>query len=271
MAILKVAKPGGSIDDAEKNLVMTSERSCMIEFASGSDSVTTSGGSATKNISNQLGYFADYFIFVRDPDNTDRWFPINNEISLNVDVFSDVGKYVESHLTTSNLVLRIYQGSEIGDKTYNFFYIIHANRPDNAVGTGNSNVSGKLRIAKDGYNAETETDARNMKFFSGKNVPKVDVNLSGNNSLTVSARVDEFTYRLGSVAINNNLGYVPVCYVVDSSNGAMFPAVGIPRDGEDLILNYYITSTQLVITAINPADFSQTVNFKYKILRDKII
>jgi hypothetical protein len=51
MPIFKIAKPGGSVTDAEKNLVFTSNRPCIIEIQSGTQAVST-----TAEITHNLGY-----------------------------------------------------------------------------------------------------------------------------------------------------------------------------------------------------------------------
>jgi len=269
MAVIKVAKTGGAVTDEEKDLAFTSDRDCLIEFARGTSSITTSG-SGSVNITNTLGYLCNYFVFVRDPDNTSRWFPMNCDFSLNPDVIFGDAKIINTYLTTSNLVVTVNHSYETS-KTFNLFYIIHSNTPDNLTGTGKDNVSGKVRVAKPGYDASTETDARNMQFYSGKNVPQPIIEDS--DSLTIGARpdpLDEYVFTLATKTITHNLGYVPVAYVFDT-DGAMFPAQRVEARGADnLILNYYVTSTQLVIAVMNPASFSQTCNFKYKIMKDKI-
>lgn len=253
MAILKIAKPGVSVSDAEKDLVFTSGRNCSIELFEGYVDVTTDEfGYGQNTFTHNLGYRPQYFCFVRDPLNTENWYP-NQDGYMGCSVAAD----------TTKLYFTINY-KEV-NSTYRVRYSIHANQLENGTGTGNSNVSGKLRIAKPGFDASTETDARNMKFFSGKNVYKVDSTLSGSTSLLI----DDF---INFKTITHNLGYVPMVFILNDSDydisdfGQMLPS-GF-GDG----LSYYINSTEFVIIAedLFGGTPPHTKTFKYKILRDKI-
>lgn len=254
MAIMKIAKPGGSIYDSEKDLSFTSDRGCIIELFSGYiDIVTDVNGLGTGQFTHNLGYRPTYYCFVRDPLNTGNWYPHQDGymgLSANVD--------------TTKLYLDIYY-KEV-NSTYKVFYQIFGNQQENSVGSGNNNVSGKIQIAKSGYIAGEETDARNMIFFSGKSVYKVDTNLSSNTSVTINDFIVEKT-------IPHNLGYVPVVFVLnDSSYGSPLGQM-LPSSTFEPSFSYYINSTNLVIITsdyISGGSPPFNVTFKYKILRDKI-
>lgn len=236
--VLKIAKIGGdALTDADKDLVMTSDKACMIELLSGSQTIT-----GTTDISHNLGYIPSYFVFTKGrnfEDTEDAWYV----------------KYLGTRIDTTKLYIDLF----FGESSEDIFYIIYGNRQDNAVGTGNSNVTGNLRIAKSGYDATTETDIRNMKFVSGKNVTKIDTALSGTTSGTVAT--DDYTI----FTITHNLGYFPICYVMCSTFGQTLPVA------EPIEISYYVTTTKLVIYV---ADYSggdsYTATFKYIITRDKI-
>lgn len=254
MGVLKIAKAGGNaLTDSEKNLVMTSDRSCLVELFSGTVDITTNGsGYGSTSFTHNLGYRPVYYCFARDPLNTSRWYPHHDGTLACITSVDTTKLYVTINYKEPS-------------KTYRVFYSIFGNNLDNSTGTGNNNVSGKLRIAKDGYDARTETDARNMKFFSGKNTLKIDTAKSG----SVTQTVDDF---VAITTITHNLGYVPMAFVLATSpynqmlpnSSLLFPT-----------FTYYITSTTLVIETtdlfydselMDPYD----ITFKYKILRDKI-
>lgn len=245
MATLKIAKPGGNAEnDAEKDLAFTSERACLIEFDSG---IVNLGAGGSNEITHNLGYRPTVYAFIKGRDlgdTKDVWFPHQGGATT-----------VITSVDTTKLYLS-------GDANADVFYIIFSNQQENGTGTGNNNVSGKMKIAKSGYSAETEQDARNMKFFSGKNVFKIDNNLSD----TVTFAIDTLDFTVHE--ITHNLGYVPVCFVLCSTTGQMLPnsAAVFPT------LDYYIDSTKLTIYTLDlSGNPSYNLTFKYKILRDKII
>lgn len=238
MTKAKISKTGGNAEtDAIKDLVLTSDKACMIELLSGSQTIT-----GTTEITHGLGYIPSYFVFTKGrnlADTEDAWYV----------------KYLGTRIDTSKLYIDLYEGetSEV------IYYIIYGNRQDNAVGTGNSNVTGKLKISKDGYDAETETDIRNMKFVSGKNVTKIDTALSG--SVTSAIATDDIT----AIEITHNLGYFPICYVSSSTYGQTLPIA------EPIQTDYYVTTTKLVITVYDlSGEPTYNETFKYIITRDKI-
>lgn len=250
MASIKVAKSGYSVDDGEEHLAFTSDRNCIMEFASGLVDINTDGsGYATTSVTHNLGYRPGYYGFVRDALHTDRWYPHNGGSPT-----------LLTSVDTTKLYFTV--NYEEPSALYKVFYTIWGNQQNDAEGSGNNNVSGKIRVAKPGYNARTETDLRNMRFASGHNIPKIDENLSG----SITRMID--TGDITVITINHSLGYVPVVYVLAETYGQMLPSSSFAFPS----FNYYITSTQVVIEV---ADFSgdpfYDCTFKYKILRDKII
>lgn len=248
MAVLLVAKKGkDALSGAEKDLAFSSNRSCMIEMFSGLAELTTDGdGNGTLEITHNLGYVPAFFVFEKGYIDTLYWYP----------------KYImEVYATTTKLVIKaVYLDA---NTTYNIFYIIYGNRQDDATGSGNNNVTGKIRISKTGYDAETEQDVRNMRFISGKNVPKIDPDLSGSITEIINR---DYPYPT-TITIPHNLGYVPICFVFNSDLGKMLPYT-VPLYGGDFML-YYIDNTNLYIDARSGED-PESETFKYIILRDKI-
>lgn len=238
MTTAKISKTGGNAEtDAIKDLVLTSDKACMIELLSGSETIT-----GTKEITHGLGYIPSYFVFTKGrnlADTEDAWYV----------------KYLGTRIDTSKLYIDLYEG----ETSETIYYIIYGNRQDNAVGTGNSNVTGKLKISKSGYDAETETDIRNMKFVSGKNVTKIDTALSG--SVTSAITTDDIT----TIEITHNLGYFPICYVISSTYGQTLPIA------EPVQTDYYVTTTKLIIEVYDlTGEPTYNETFKYIITRDKI-
>lgn len=242
--IFNIARPlGNAKTDAEKLLAMTAARSCIIEFMSGQVNLGA-GGSA--EVTHGLGYRPTVYAFIKGRDLNDTkdvWYPHQG------------GAYtVLTKVDTTKMYFT-------GDINADVFYLIFANQQENGTGTGNNNVSGNLRISKAGYNAKTEQDARNMRFFSGKNVFKVDQDLSYETTFTIDTL--DFTVK----EITHGLGYVPICFVLCSSNGQMLPnsAFVFPT------LDYYIDTDKLTIyTQDFSGDPSYNLTFQYLILRDKI-
>lgn len=242
--IFKIAKSlGNAKTDPEKLLAMTADRSCLIEFIS---DIVNLGAGGSAEITHNLGYRPTVYAFIKGRDlgdTKDVWYPHQG------------GAYTAlTKVDTTKLYIE-------GDIGADVFYIIFSNQQEDGNGSGNNNVSGNLRIAKNGYNAKTEQDARNMRFFSGKNVFKVDPELSYETTFTIDTL--DFTVK----EITHGLGYVPICFVLCSTIGQMLPnsAFVFPT------LDYYIDNDKLTIYT---QDFSgapsYNLTFQYIILRDKI-
>lgn len=256
MAVLKIAPIGINAETgAEKDLSMTSDRSCIVELFSGYVDITTDEfGFGSTEFTHNLGYIPAYYCFVRDPLATGNWY-------THQDGYMACGTSVD----TTKLYMGIYYKE--ASSTYKVFYSIWGNRQDDGEGSGNNNVSGNIRISKDGYDAEKETDARNMKFFSGKNTFKVDKTLSGSCSVTIN---DSVIFK----TIPHNLGYVPVAFVLNDSSYGISGGQMLPNVGGSINMSYYVNSTNLVIVIedlISAGSPPFNMTFKYKILRDKII
>lgn len=247
MTVLKIAGPGGEVTDDEKDLSFTSERQCLMEKASGVVSITTDGyGVATHTISHGLGYIPTYYTFEKDFFGTGAWFP----------------KYIHTtYADESNIYIEIDWDP---NTTYYIYYYIAYNRNDNATGSGNSNVSGKLRIAKEGYDATEDTDIRRFNFVSGASVHKLDTSISGSSTQSVGASYPAPT----TITISHGLGYVPVCFVFWDDVQNKLPYI-IPVYDSDTA-NYYMDTSNLYIEARWGGGITQNATFRYQIFRDKI-
>lgn len=254
MPQLIVAQEGGSVDDAEKDLVFTSNRACLIEVISATIDISTDGsGFGTAEVTHDLGYRPSYYAFARDPLATGDWYPLG-----------DGYMGLQTSVDTTKLYLAI-DGKE-ASSTYRVKYYIFGNQLENGTGSGNNNVTGKLRISKPGYDAETETDARNMQFFSGTNVFKVDTALSGSASVTI----DDF---IKEIVVPHNLGYVPFILVCNDSYYGFPLGQMLPSAAYDVRFSYKIDSTNLTIIIEDDSGGAPPglASFKYKITRDRIV
>lgn len=255
MAKLIVAKTGGTIGDAEKNLAFTSSRDCLIELLSGTQSVASTG-----YYQHGLGYNPAYTVFAKKivssvsgvPNNC--WTPVIGIIGNALDFDGSVS------IDTDKLYFETYTDDEGYPVTTDFYYSIFANTISNATGSGNSNASGKIKIAKSGYSVPNISDARQFQFFAG-NVFKQDRGLSGSLNITLP------DYDVTMQSVYHGLGYVPIVYAFEDNNGSRIP-YGAP-DGT--LFTYYISATHLYIVGgnfINPGGDIYTI--RYIILRDKI-
>ena len=248
MAVLLIAKKTkDALSGVEKDLAFSSNRSCMIEMFSDNIELTTDGdGNGTLEITHNLGYVPAFFMFEKGYLDTLYWYP---QYAMQV------------YATTTKLIVKA--NCLDANTTYNIFYSISGNRQDDAEGSGNNNVSGRLRISKSGYDAETEMDVRNMRFISGKNVPKIDEDLSGSITETINS---DYPYPT-LITIPHNLGYVPVCFVFDSDLGKILPYTVPLYGGASMI--HHVDDTNLYIEA-RSGENPESETFKYIILRDKI-
>lgn len=249
MAVIKVAKQGYDAETAdEKNLRFTSDRACLVELQIGIKAITTDGsGNATDYVEHNLGYYPSVIMFEKGFFPDGKW-------------YASTGYDWKVTTTRINFTLTGYDPNT----TYYFHYRISGNRQDNAVGSGNNNVTGKLRLSKSGYDAETEQDARNMQFFSGANILKVDEDLS-----------DSITQQIGLsypyptvITIPHNLGYPPVAFVLLNDTGKISPSIDALFDGFQMY--HYVDNTNLYIEVQAEGETTPVWTFKYKITRDKI-
>lgn len=251
MPVLIVAKEGFDVYAAERNLAFTSNRPCLVELQTGIKAVTTDGsGNATDYVEHNLGYFPAVMMFEKGFFPDGKW-------------YSSTGYDYKVTTSRINFSLSGYDPST----TYYFHYRIFGNRQDNAVGSGNNNVTGKVKIAKSGYKADEETDARNMAFFSGANVLKVDEALSD----SVTQSINDYPYPT-TITVPHNLGYVPVfSAILDSgstaNNGKMIPSIDALYGGFQVFS--YADSTNIYFDCRTDG-VTELWTIKYIITRDKI-
>jgi len=243
--IFKIAKRGGdALTDAQKDLAFDSSLDYMIILEERTD---TSDGSNNLQITHSLGYIPAFYTFFEAADGS--WYR-QLETGLG-------GSYADS--------TKIYiQTDEPNQRVRT---VIFANSQDNSVGSGRNNASGKLRVAKPGYDAEIETDLRRFRFASGGGVFKI----KENKVLRVTVHLDGSGYSDDSVTYAHGLGYVPQVYVFLS--GVQIPIFQFIAAGMSYNVDFTIDATNLTVHvasgeyALSDGDI---FDFNAQILLDKI-
>jgi len=133
----------------------------------------------------------------------------------------------------------------------------------------------QLKIAKAGYDAETETDPKNFAF-NQKNIYKVA--FVGDLSFNVSYVDDGFGGTIGEAeaSFTHNLGYIPVAFAFSKDFGMQIPFFSNAGAGIALTMTYRIDSTKIYISVYDTGVMGWTgdtipFDFRYQIMFDKII
>lgn len=136
-------------------------------------------------------------------------------------------------------------------------------------------MSPQIKIAKPGYDAETETDPRNF-VFNQKNIYKIA--FTGDLTLNVTYVDDGFGGAIGegTVSFEHNLGYVPVGFAFTKDFGQQLPNFFPAGAGVALSISYRIDNDKLYIDVSDTGVLGwigDTVpfDFRYQIMYDKII
>ena len=243
--IFKIAKRGGNaLTDAQKDLAFDSGLDYMIILEERTD---TSDGSNNLQITHNLQYIPAFYTFFEAADGS--WY---RQLQTGLG-----GSYADS--------TKIYIQTD--DPNQRVRTVIFANSQDNSVGTGRNNASGKLRVAKPGYDAETETDLRRFRFASGGGVFKV----KENREMTVTVNLDEFGYSDDSVQYAHGLGYVPQVYVF--LGGQQIPIFQFIAAGMSYSVDFTIDDTYLTVR-VQSGEYAfaggEEFVFNAQILLDKI-
>lgn len=201
MTTFKVAKTGGSVDDSVKDLAFDSSQNYMIILAEYDITTDVDGN---YEITHNLGYIPSFYLFI--------------ETSSGVWTRPDEPFYVTGSNADSS---KIYI-SGMGEYT-NVHVVLWANSYNNAVGDTNNNVSGKLKIAKSGYSADTALDLRQFVFASGKGfiIIKEKKQFSITINATYDSELDLYMWNQ-SATYAHGLNYVPQVQVFQS-DGSQLP------------------------------------------------
>lgn len=240
MAIVKIAKPGGTVDDANKELVFNSDLNYMIFLEERTD---TSNGSGILEFNHNLGYIPAFYSF--EEFSTGEWRPPFNN------AWADTTKI---HIETSDPSTRVRT-------------IIFGNSQSNATGSGNSNVTGQFRVAKTGFDAKTSTDLRQFNFVSGGGTFKLKEQVTIEVSVTSANGTFTTSYAHG-------LSYVPQVYcLLYDTTGVSLPFFASQGAGVAAEFSFTVDSTNITCEVFNQdgaVSSPSTVTFKAHILYDKI-
>lgn len=243
MPLFLIAKSGGTVADASKDLVLDSRKTSLMIY----DEVTLNS-SATEYAHN-LGYYPMVFAHFQNGSN---WHPSDSVLTSFSTFKQDANKiYIEN-----------YAGGDVK-------LTILGNAVDNATGTGKNTATGKIKVAKEGFSANTETDIRRFQFCSGRDLFKRDPALTGTVTLTSDAK---YFYE-AETYITHNLGYVPYVTAIDFAG---FTGIGgeLPVNFSDGLNNYYyyMTSTRVYfgVSIFSKDATIDTYTFKYQIYRNKL-
>lgn len=132
-----------------------------------------------------------------------------------------------------------------------------------------------IKIAKSGYDAETETDDRNL-LFNQSNIYKIA--FVGDLDVVVTYIDDGFggTIGLATASFQHALGYVPVAFAFDKDNGEQLPSFIPVGAGVAASFSYKVDNDKIYITVNDTGVFgwtgdTLTFHFRYQIMFDKII
>lgn len=247
MPRIRIAKTGGTIDNDPKDLVLDTNYTSLMII----DEVSITG--TTTTYAHNLGYIPLVEVFFGVGGN---WYYHKTYVS----------EWMTSIVDTSTIYITDLSGNTISDLgSVTVRIVIYGNAVDNSSGSGKNTAAGKLKVAKSGYNAATETDIRRLQFASGLDLIKKDTALSG----TVSFTTDDGYYWEETKEITHNLGYVPMVSVIDASFGGELPL--FYQEGLNSY-EFYITSTKVyfLLFLAAKAPEIETYTFKYQIYRNKI-
>jgi hypothetical protein len=243
--IFKIAKRGGdALIDAPKDLAFDSSLDYMIILEERTD---TSDGSNNLEITHSLGYIPAFYTFFEGAGGV--WYR-QMQTALG-------GSYADS--------TKIYIKTD--DANQRVRTVIFANSQDNSVGSGRNNASGKLRVAKAGYDAEIETDLRRFRFASGGGVFKI----KENREMTVTVNLDGDGYSDDQVQYAHGLGYTPQVYVF--LGGVQIPIFQFIAAGMSFSVDFTVDDTYLTVK-VQSGEYAledgDTFTFNAQILLDKI-
>jgi hypothetical protein len=241
----RVAVRGGdALADAQKDLAFDAGLNYMIILEERTD---TSDGSNDLTINHGLGYIPAFYTFFND--GSGKWY---RQIESGLG-----GSYADS----SNIYIKTDNPSQ------QVRTVIFANSQDDSVGSGRNNASGRLRVAKPGYDAEIDTDLRRFRFASGGGVFKI----KENKEIIVTVNVDGDGNSDDEITYAHGLGYVPQVYVF--LGGQQIPIFQFIAAGMSYSVDFTIDSTNLTVKVISSGDIltdGDQFTFNVQILLDKI-
>lgn len=128
----------------------------------------------------------------------------------------------------------------------------------------------KIRVAKSGYNALTDTNPDHYSFLSGLNTLKYFA--SGSQNINI---VGDTSYKQTTVTIAHNLGYVPVFFVEVQisflvSGYAFAPIINQAGGTFDVRGEAWADDTNIYLRMTNLSSDDITANFVYKVFKNNL-
>ena len=248
MARIIIAKDGHDVFGDKRNLSLDSNDTNLMII----DEPLIVGG--TSEYTHGLGYLPTTLEFFKFGS---QWFPIGSPVYDLSDNWQYAG--VEAEYDVNKIYLTYQDGSE------DVKIFITGNSADNSVGSGKNTASGRIKVSKSGYDAETETDIRRLQFCSGADLIKKDLVKSGNVQVVS-------TVGFAKVEVSHGLNHVPVVIAKVTSNDydSGFNNVMLPFNLDPFSLapvSFYITSTKLVFFIDGVIG---TFNINFNLYRNKI-
>ena len=248
MARMIIAKDGYDVFGDKRYLSLDSNDTNLMII----DEPLIVGG--TSKYTHGLGYLPTTLEFFKYGT---QWFPLGSPVYDLSDSWDVGGVFAEYD---TNKIYLTYDGGTEDVKIF-----ITGNSADNQSGSGKNTVSGRLKISKSGYDAETETDIRRLQFCSGVDLIKKDLVKSGNTQVVSSVG-------FAKVEISHNLGYVPIVIAKVTSNDydSNFDNTMLPFNLNPFSLSpvsFYITSSKVVFFVDGVIG---TFNINFNLYRNKI-
>lgn len=132
----------------------------------------------------------------------------------------------------------------------------------------------QVKIAKAGYDAETETDPRNF-VFNQKNIYKIAY--TGDLQVTVHYEDDGWGGAIGeaTVSFDHNLGYIPIAFAFAKDFGQQIPNFWPAGAGVAISMSYSVDNDKIYITVVDTGVMGWigddvTFYFRYQVMYDKI-
>lgn len=249
MSYFIVAKDGDDVITAnQKDLVFDIDSDYLVILEERTDQ---SDGSNNLEITHNLGYIPAFYTFFKNV-STGKWY---RQLQSGLD-----GNYSDNN--------KIYIVTD--DPNQYVRTVIFGNSQSDAVGSGRDNANGKLRVAKTGYDAVTDTDLRKFKFASSGGVFKI----KEKKQLTVTVNIDGSGNSSDSTSYAHGLGYVPqVAVLLYSTTGIQIPLFDFLAAGMSVSFDYVVDSTNLTVIVQSSGyalEDGDNINFVAQILLDKI-
>lgn len=256
----KISKEGFDVKSAsDKDLVLSSKFDTIKIAKSVLTQHTQTGASENLDISHGLGYSPGYLFYVKNPEETSRWYGVIGESPINAFRWWDLG--------TDSTDLRIFLDANDGsDWEIKTFFLA-----EESQGSGSSNLAQEdygIKISREGTDVNSaiaDSDfLLNTRMETIKIISIVDQTISYSSS---PSRVE--------VEVNHNMPFTPAFFgMVEMPFGSPDPPFGTKFYNTPFIqigtteVGCYVTSTKLGFFVENASN--ATFNFHVAILGNKL-